>query len=596
MAEAMNYRMNLVIDPKNVIKANRELRAMERYFERIQGRVMRIGRTRMAPEIVLKDSASKGLDNLLAKMQRVKSQVIQASANVKLNVQKQIDTNLNLSVQKQIEASVQVDLRAAGLDFSPMIAALNANTTAVDKLTDALGSLQLGGGGSGKKSGWDTALGILGGVITVGATVRSGTQMKGKYKDMKGAWGNKVPENKPAETKSIGNKPPEKKTAISYKDKKGGKNNVIPFPKKAAAPETKQVSKSSTMLGNARNKAEKIGDFVETVGTFGQGAVKGLKHVWDGAKNIFGGGGASGIVSGGAASAVKAGAGSDAVKQAADGSTGANAVKNAGKSGLGSGLMKGLGKRALGPLSFIADATAIATAKPGKERNQAIGSTVGGGIGSTIGGLVGSVIPVAGTMIGSTLGGTVGSFIGEKVGGAITGIGDKFNEGKETVSKWFSKTFSFGKKDKEAAQPKEPPSSAAALPAPIIPKPAPTDFSKPLLPNPTLSPTYGPYMPPTQSTLGPPVSAAQNQALAGKPTSPQSVQISPEQMSTISGLLMDFKTETTVNYNLPSGAVQVTVHEEHPIDVEGLILLIGQRLRAEFSKAAQNRKPTPMAY
>lgn len=36
MAEAMNYRMNLVIDPKNVIKANRELRAMERYFERIQ--------------------------------------------------------------------------------------------------------------------------------------------------------------------------------------------------------------------------------------------------------------------------------------------------------------------------------------------------------------------------------------------------------------------------------------------------------------------------------------------------------------------------------------------------------------------------------
>ena len=44
---------------------------------------------------------------------------------------------------------------------------------------------------------------------------------------------------------------------------------------------------------------------------------------------------------------------------------------------------------------------------------------------------------------------------------------------------------------------------------------------------------------------------------------PQSVQISPEQMSTISGLLMDFKTETTVNYNLPPGAVQVTVHEEH---------------------------------
>ncbi|MGW8823629.1 hypothetical protein ACWGNU_16115 [Paenibacillus lautus] len=578
MAEAMNYRMNLVIDPKNVIKANRELRAMERYFERIQGRVMRIGRTRMAPEIVLKDSASKGLDNLLAKMQRVKSQVIQASANVKLNV------------QKQIEASVQVDVRAAGLDFSPLTDALTANTSAVDKLTAALGSLQLGGGGSGKKSGWDTALGILGGVITVGATMKNGGQLYGKGTKMREAWGKDKPGPEPAP-----------RTAPRPNGvRRGGGRGSNSNQSTTAAPKSEPANKPLTKWGKAFNKAETAGDFIETLGNTGKGAVQLLKDAVGITKGMFGGGASSGIVSGGAASVAKTGAGSDAVKQAADGSTGANAVKNAGKSGLGSGLMKGLGKRALGPLSYIADATAIATAKPGKERNQAIGSTVGGGIGSTIGGLVGSVIPVAGTMIGSTLGGTVGSFIGEKVGGAITGIGDKFNEAKETVSKWFSKTFSFGKKDKEAAQPKEPPSSAAALPAPIIPKPAPTDFSKPLLPNPTLNPTYGPYMPPTHatsmSTLGPPVSAAQNQAFAGKPTSPQSVQISPEQMSTISGLLMDFKTETTVNYNLPSGAVQVTVHEEHPIDVEGLILLIGQRLRAEFSKAAQNRKPTPMAY
>ncbi|MHA2852964.1 hypothetical protein ACXZ7E_03170 [Paenibacillus lautus] len=590
MAEAMNYRMNLVIDPKNVIKANRELRAMERYFERIQGRVMRIGRTRMAPEIVLKDSASKGLDNLLAKMQRVKSQVIQASANVKLNVQKQVETNLNLSVQKQIETSVKVDLQAFGLDFSPLTQALQANTDALNQLTDALGSLQLGGGGSGKKSGWDKALGFIGGVITVGSTMKNGGQLYGKGKKMREAWGKDTPTPEPAP-----------RTAPRPNGvRRGGGRGSNSNQSTAAAPKSEPANKPLTKWGKAFNKAETAGDFIETLGNTGKGAVQLLKDAVGITKGMFGGGASSGIVSGGAASFAKTGAGSDAVKQAADGSAGANAVKNAGKSGLGSGLMKGLGKRALGPLSFIADATAIATAKPGKERNQAIGSTVGGGIGSTIGGLVGSVIPVAGTMIGSTLGGTVGSYIGEKVGGAITGIGDKFNEGKETVSKWFSKTFSFGKKDKEAAQPKEPPSSAAALQAPIIPKPAPAEFSKPLLPNPALNPTYGPYVPPTHatsmSTLGPPASAAQNQAFAGKPTSPQSVQISPEQMSTISGLLMDFKTETTVNYNLPSGAVQVTVHEEHPIDVEGLILLIGQRLRAEFSKAAQNRKPTPMAY
>lgn len=572
MAEAMNYRMNLVIDPKNVIKANRELRAMERYFERIQGRVMRIGRTRMAPEIVLKDSASKGLDNLLAKMQRVKSQVIQASANVKLNV------------QKQVEASVKVDLKATGIDYSPMIAALNANTIAVDKLTAALGSLQLGGGGSGSggqkpKSQLDKVVDLFSATKTFGGGVKSLGELPDKTRKVGDTWlGNQTADANKGNSQSD-NLPNESRTERGRRQRKGRGWRTI-----AAA-----------------------GDLVETVGNAGAGILGGTRDLWKSGSALFGGSD-SGIVSGSkdpgggaTASMVKdLGSGNTVANAAPSSSPASNISAGTGKSGLGSGLMKGLGKRALGPLSFISDATAIATAKPGKERNQAIGSTVGGGIGSTIGGLVGSVIPVAGTMIGSTLGGTVGSFIGEKVGGAITGIGDKFNEGKETVSKWFSKTFSFGKKDKEAAQPKETPSSAPALPAPIIPKPAPAEFSKPLLPNPTLNPTYGPYVPPSHatsmSTLGPPASAAQNQAFAGKPTSPQSVQISPEQMSTISGLLMDFKTETTVNYNLPSGAVQVTVHEEHPIDVEGLILLIGQRLRAEFSKAAQNRKPTPMAY
>lgn len=600
MAEAMNYRMNLVIDPKNVIKANRELRAMERYFERIQGRVLRIGRTRMAPEIVLKDSASKGLDNLLDKMQRVKSQVIQASANVRLDVQKQINTNLNLNVQKQIETSVKVDMQAFGLDFSPLTQALQANTDALNQLTSTLGSLDFSGGG-GKKSGWDTALNFFAQAAFWGGAVRGGAQLKGKYKDIRGS-GNKSAENKPAETKSIGNKSAEKKTDIVNKDKKNGKNNVIPFPKTAATPETKKVSKPKIKLGGFWNKTEKIGDLVETVGVFGQGAVKALNFVWDGAKNIFGGGGGNGIVSGGIGSVAKSGAGLDTAQKAATGSVGASVAKSAGKSGLGSGLMKTIGKRALGPLGYIADATAIASAEPGKERNQAIGSAVGGGIGSAIGGFFGSVIPVAGTLVGSTIGGTLGSLAGEKLGGFITDVGEKFTETKEKVSKWFSNTFSFGKKDKEAAQqkdvPKSPPSSptVARIPDPIIRKPSSVQFSKPLLPDPAL---YGSYVPPSHSsssgTFGPPASAARNQAMAGNP-SPQSVQISPEQMSMFSGYFKDFKTETTVNYNLPSGAVQVTVHEEHPVDVEGLILLIGQRLRAEMTKVAQNRKPSPMAY
>jgi len=593
----MNYRMNLVIDPKNVIKANRELRAMERYFERIQGRVLRIGRTRMAPEIVLKDSASKGLDNLLDKIQRVKSQVIQASANVRLDVQKQIDTNLNLSVQKQIETSVKVDMQAFGLDFSPLTQALQANTDALYQLTDVLGSLEFGGGGggSGKKSGWDYATDIFGSVALIGSTMKNGGQLYGKGKKMREAWSKDKPAPEPAPRKAP------KAKGSRRGGGRGTSSNQSQAATTAATPNS-QADKPLGKLAKGFNRAEKTGDFIETLGNTGKGATQLLKDTVNLSKKIFGGGGDSGIVSGGIGSAAKSGAGSDAAKQAASGSMGVSAAKNIGKSGLGSGLMKTIGKRAIGPLGYIADATAIASAEPGKERNQAIGSAVGGSVGAAIGGFFGSVIPVAGTFVGSTIGGTIGSFAGEKLGGFITDVGEKFTETKEKVSKWFSNTFSFGKKDKEAAKQKDvqksPPSSptVAAIPDPIIRKPSSVQFSKPLLPDPAL---YGSYVPPSHSsssgTFGPPASAARNQAMAGNP-SPQSVQISPEQMSMFSGYFKDFKTETTVNYNLPSGAVQVTVHEEHPVDVEGLILLIGQRLRAEMTKAAQNRKPSPMAY
>ncbi|AHM64800.1 hypothetical protein PPSQR21_011400 [Paenibacillus polymyxa SQR-21] len=123
MAEALNYRMNLVIDPKNVIKANRELRAMERYFERIQGRVLKIGRTRMAPEIVLNDMASKGLDNLLNKINRVKSQIINASGNVNVKVN---------------SGTAKADPVKSDNNLSTV---LKANTTAVEANTKAIADL-----------------------------------------------------------------------------------------------------------------------------------------------------------------------------------------------------------------------------------------------------------------------------------------------------------------------------------------------------------------------------------------------------------------------------------------------------------------------
>lgn len=527
MAEAINYRMNLVIDPKNVIKANRELRAMERYFERIQGRVLKIGRTRMVPEIMLKDSASKGLDSLLSKINRVKSQMLHASANMNLNVKQSGGQG----------------------DFSGMVQALGINTDALNNLTNALGSLQFGGGGAAAapekpKTMWDKIKDGFAAAKSIGSGVKSATEVPGKIKAVGQAWKGKKPEDS---KKADGNNNP------------GATEEPAPITKSRKERIKEQRFKG---LKKGWNTTGALGDLVSTIGSAGSDIIGGFQ----GFGKLFGGKG-SGIVS---------------------------------------SIIKGGGKKLLGPLGFAADAVSIATAGSGKERAQAIGSSVGGGMGAALGGILGSVIPVGGTLVGSTLGGAVGGYVGEKVGGWVSDNGSKI---KKSVSDWFSGTFSFGKKVKPAqdfsgkpAIMTSPSTSAISvltpssmMPGTVLPAGfAPAHFTSPANP-------FGPILPTGQATAangGPRIQAAVSNKVnesSGKIT-PQVVQISPEQMTTLSGSLKDFKTETMMNYNLPPGAVQVTVHEDHPVDVEGLILQIGQRLRAEFIKAAQNRKPVAKPY
>ncbi|MUG66534.1 MULTISPECIES: hypothetical protein [Paenibacillus] len=574
MAESLSYRMNLVIDPKNVVKANRELRAMERYFERIEGRVMRIGRTRMAPEIVLKDSASKALDGLLEKIKRVKSEVINASASVKLHVHRQIDTLVNVNVLHVVQ----------GLDFNPVVNALQANTDALHGLSDALGNLQIGGGQE-SSSFMDKALNGVESVLLAAVAMKGIGEIKDKTKSLREVLPGKrkpsqkgnTPDAKPdlnngtgGQGKSNPQKAAQTQNKAAQTESKAAQTQSKGTPTNDKVPSTtpkKPVGKGKTLRRMAVG-----GDFLETVGNLTKAGLTVAKKTWEIGSNLFGGGGGGlGVVAGNTGAA----------------KTAVNPAKTAVKSGGASGLLKGASKRLLGPLSFLADAKAIAQAEPGIERNKAIGSAIGGGIGATIGGMVGSVIPGAGTLVGSVAGGAVGSYVGEKIGGAVTGITETFKAGKENVTKWFSKTFSFGKKEKDIAQP--PP-----VPKPVVPAPPPSYA----LASPG-APTYGNATPGGHSysgsrgSFGPPAFSdpARTQAYSGNQLSPQVVQISPEQMNVLSGYFRDIQMETTTNYNLPSGAVQVTVHEHHPVDVEGLILQIGQRLRTEFHRAAQNRKP-----
>ncbi|KZE81463.1 hypothetical protein AV545_08200 [Paenibacillus jamilae] len=583
MAEALNYRMNLVIDPKNVIKANRELRAMERYFERIQGRVLKIGRTRMAPEIVLNDMASKGLDNLLNKINRVKSQIINASGNVNVKVK----SNTAKADPIKSDNNLSTVLKAN-------TTAVEANTKAIADLSTKLGSLKLGGEKKDEepKGFLENLKDTLGGVKKFGEGMKGFSELKEKTGAFRTEW-DKV--------KSVGGATRRQKLANG----------------------ARKIWENRAALGKAG------GEVLESFG--------GTGDMLEGAMDFFkGGGGIIGNIKSGGSAAI------DAVSSAASSiinpST-AGAVEEAG-SGLFKNFLKGGAKKLLGPLSYGMDIVNIAKATSGKERAEAIGSTVGGTAGSALGGAIGSfLLPGIGTVVGSTLGGMAGDFVGGKIGGLVSDYGPAMMEKAKSAGKllgekasqvkgWlsdkagdfgksFSDFFSFGKKD----EPKKAPAKPPEAPKPAVPpQPAVAVATKPLTPMPPF-----PGLPPgSQVMYGPPqlgakgvpnpygpmaianqgvnpspmlntAAHANNGAKAkgkanGNPT-PQVVQISPEQMGTLSGFLKDFKTETTNQFNLPAGAVQVTVHE-NKLDVDGLITQIGYRLKAEILRATQNTKPT----
>ncbi|WP_440117135.1 hypothetical protein [Paenibacillus sp. QZ-Y1] len=293
---------------------------------------------------------------------------------------------------------------------------------------------------------------------------------------------------------------------------------------------------------------------------------------------------------------------------------------------LSGGFAKGA-KRLLGPISMLADVANVATAPP-EERGRAVGSMIGGTAGTAIGSAIGSVLlPGIGTWVGGAVGGWVGSeaggWIGDKakdignfmssategVGDALSGAADYVSEKTKNITDGISSFFGFGSK-KEEETPVASVSTVPVAQATTVTSPSPVPTG-PMMPP--------PYIPQALTMTSPeafmnsrgvqPTSAAfmgtsvvQTQAMAldkgvqttvnanGK-SSTMTVQISEEQMSSLSGYLKDFKTETTnqIAVNVPPGAVQVTVRE-NAIDYEGLSHQVGQRIVGEVRRAMENRK------
>ncbi|SDD02519.1 hypothetical protein SAMN05428987_3845 [Paenibacillus sp. CF095] len=279
---------------------------------------------------------------------------------------------------------------------------------------------------------------------------------------------------------------------------------------------------------------------------------------------------------------------------------------------LSSGFAKGA-KRLLGPISMLADVANVATAPP-EERGRAVGSMIGGTAGTAIGSAIGSVLlPGIGTWVGGAVGGWAGSaaggWIGDKakdignfmssategVGDALSGAADYVSEKTKKITDGISGFFGFGSKKEE----KMVSAATVAAPSPVA---TGTQMAPAYMP-PALTMT-GPtaYM---NSKVGQPTSAGfmgtsmmQSQAMAlgngaqtnGK-SSTMTVQISEDQMSSLSGYLKDFKTETTnqIAVNIAPGTVQVTVRE-NAIDYDAVSHQVGQRISNEFRRAMQNRK------
>ncbi|WP_339303662.1 hypothetical protein [Paenibacillus sp. FSL R5-0519] len=286
----------------------------------------------------------------------------------------------------------------------------------------------------------------------------------------------------------------------------------------------------------------------------------------------------------------------------------------------GSGLMDSLSggfakgaKRLLGPISMLADVANVATAPP-EERGRAVGSMIGGTAGTAIGSAIGSVLlPGIGTWVGGAVGGWAGSaaggWIGDKakdignfmssategVGDALSGAADYVSEKTKKITDGISSFFGFDSKKEEktvsaatVASPSQVPTGPQMAPAyipPALTMTGPTAYMNSKVGQPTSAGFMGTSMMQNQAM------ALGNGAQTNGKSSTMTVQISEEQLSSLSGYLKDFKTETTnqIAINIPPGAVQVTVRE-NAIDYDAVSHQVGQRISNEFRRAMQNRK------
>lgn len=551
---------------QSLIKVNNELRTTGRRLEHIYSMAVRISRLRITPTVDLVDRATPALNGLLRKMKQIRSKMLNVTASVQLKVSHQI-SGVSVNVNSQ-----------------PLIDALNTNTQSINMLSTKLDSINIGAAPAAEAKP-KTFLQKMKGMFDRGKSISSGV---GKVFDARNS-GKKL---------------------------------------------WKEITTPATP-GNKLKKAFKVtkrgAKFVNDFSTAGSDLIGGIDGMWGDVKGLFGGGGS------------EAAGGSGIISK-----LGGGIVKGAGKLLAPVRMFSNIKDlasappeeraRAIGSIAGNAVGTTIGgilgSVIPIPVVGNLIGGAVGGWLGEKAGGWVGDKVGslVNGGVEGITkmtafafkgasniaekskdlfsrAGSAAGGWIGDKakdignfmssategVGDALSGAADYVSEKTKKITDGISGFFGFGSKKEEKTV------SAATVAAP-----------SPVATGPQMAPAY---MPPALTMAGPsaymnskvgqPTTAGfvgasmmQNQAMAlgngaqanGK-SSTMTVQISEDQMSSLSGYLKDFKTETTnqIAINIPPGAVQVTVRE-NAIDYDAVSRQVGQRITGEFRRAMENRK------
>lgn len=417
--------VDLVIDADGIAKTGRALQTLERYMDKLRKRAEALSRVRVTISVKLSDCLCGPMKAIRTKLTELTSRIWEVSVRAKFEMDRKLVEKLKAKVKVVVETDVKVNVAAS------------ATATA----SAACGCKDKDDGDKGKPW-WKKALSFLGDAgkdILKDRLKELANNVLGKVSDKKGmGW---------------------LKAFLPKSDNKNNPNNTVKCicqckcggsgyggndhgRRRAGRTDTADSGTKKSWFSRTKDwikeKGSKVGGKVKSIGGKGLEMAKKIPLGSIG-KGILAGAGKAVTLGGkalsGAKSLAKSGASAVLGAGAAIGGKALETAKKIPLKSIGKGLLKGAGKL-LKPLGIAMDVADIATAKPGQERNRAIGRTVGGAAGAAALGAIGTMIlPGFGTMVGSTLGGMAGEWLGDKVGGSIGKIKGLFRRKNKNKQK-----------------------------------------------------------------------------------------------------------------------------------------------------------------